>query len=45
MIDHQRNNNAVYRLGDGMLPIATGLIGGAFNLNKSVESTVGAYCT
>lgn len=35
-VDHQRNNNAFYRLEDGVLLILTGLIGGAFNISKCV---------
>ena len=35
-VDHQRNNNAVYCLEDGILLILTGLIGGAFNISKCV---------
>lgn len=33
-VHHERNNNAVYRLEDGVFLILTGLIGGAFSLSK-----------
>ncbi len=33
-IDHKRNDNAVYRLDDGVFLILTGLIGGAFSISK-----------
>jgi len=33
-VGHERKNNAVYRLEDGVFLMLTGLIGGAFNLSK-----------
>jgi len=33
-VNHQRKDNAVYRLDDGVFLILTGLIGGAFNISK-----------
>lgn len=33
-VNHQRKDNAVYRLDDGVFFILTGLIGGAFNISK-----------
>ena len=33
-VGHERKNNAVYRLEDGVFLILTGLIGGAFNISK-----------
>jgi len=33
-VHHQRKDNAVYRLEDGVFLILTGLIGGAFNISK-----------
>ncbi len=33
-VDHERKDNAVYRLEDGVFLILTGLIGGAFNISK-----------
>ena len=34
MIHHERNDNAVYSLNDGILLILTGMIGGAFSISK-----------
>lgn len=34
VVDHQRKNNAVYQLHDGVFLMLTGLIGGAFNISK-----------
>lgn len=33
-VNHERKDNAVYRLEDGVFLILTGLIGGAFNISK-----------
>jgi len=33
-VNHERSDNAVYRLEDGVFLILTGLIGGAFNISK-----------
>lgn len=35
-VNHQRKENAVYRLEDGIFLILTGLIGGAFSISKCV---------